>query len=348
MSLEITLYPKSTTKNKLVNLIKEQGFRKSEHLLDYLDGKDKNRLHFGWFGIKNYESFAGVEVTILKATKNEIEEYSCTNWILHTRTKSHGSRIDKSKQNELIRKARKLFGGTFYNDWYGTNRYTKLDDYDKMSAPERGLCLMYENLYNKLWRLKNCLISYENPLSNTFLSMGNDKFSTEIKKHDPSIILYNSMLPFIVSLIEYFFKETFEVLIKYDENAKEVIENENTKISLKDIVAIKEGYLSVESVISKNYTFQNLKHINSSFMKYLSIDMFKLLSKKKKVGNRIFRLKEKLEEIIIKRHQMIHHFSFDSSLTKKEIIEMLDVVEVTVKIVLKSIEKERGWNLEEI
>ena len=76
------------------------------------------------------------------------KKYKCSEWILHTRTRSSGSRKDKEKQNLTIKHMRKLFGGTFYNDWYGTNTYTKLDDYPNLSAPERGLVLMK----NFLWQ----------------------------------------------------------------------------------------------------------------------------------------------------------------------------------------------------
>ena len=175
--------------------------------------------------------------------------------------------------------------------------------------------------------------------------MGNDSFAEYMRMHDPSIVLYNSLLPFSVSIIEYFFGATFEIMIKYDEKAQQIIEDENLKVLLKDVVSVKKGELSIESIVARDFTFQNLGHVNKAFRKYLAIDILKALSKRKKIGTRVFRMREKLEEIISRRHLMIHHFSFDYTFTKEEFIQALDVIEVCVRLVVQSIEKDRKWHI---
>jgi hypothetical protein len=146
MSLEITIYTKHATKQKLINELLLHGFQKSESIFE-LSNEDRG---FMWFETKNYESFVGVEATVRKSSEEEKEKYSCSEWILHTRTRSSGSQKDKEKQNIIVKHIRKLFGGTFYNDWYGTNNYTKLTGYPELTASERGLVLMKENLENKI------------------------------------------------------------------------------------------------------------------------------------------------------------------------------------------------------
>jgi hypothetical protein len=116
MSIEISLYTKTATKQKLINELKVHGFKKSESIFDDLNTSDN--IGFMWFGEKNYESFVGVEADIRKATQEERKKFNCLEWILHTRTRSAGSFKDKEKQNLIIKSIRKLFGGTFYNDWY--------------------------------------------------------------------------------------------------------------------------------------------------------------------------------------------------------------------------------------
>jgi len=344
MSLEITFYPKKSSKTKLVQFLLENGFERVKHFIDSLN--DENHIHFMWFGYEHFESFDGVEATVLKATPGELKKYSCSSWILHTRTRSSGSQKDKEKQNLIIKEARKLFNGSFYNDWYGTNCYTNIKDYPTLSAPERGLMLMYHNLHDKLKKLHHSIEDYENPISKSFESIPDSGIKEFMKLQDPSIVLYNSLLPFTVALIEYLFGQTFEILIKYDNYAKKVIEEENLKIPLKDVLAIKRNELDIESVISRDYTFQNLSHVNKAYKKYLDIDVFNILSKRKKVGNRFHFIREKLEEIIKRRHFMIHQFEFDPTLTKEHFLEILDIIDITIKLVINSIEKKYKWNIE--
>lgn len=147
MSVEITLYAKKATKLTLTKFLLTEGFQKTKHFLSEMNTPEM--VYYRWYGHDNYESFDGVEATVYKVSSEEQAKYKCSDWILHTRTRSSGSREDKKKQNEVIKKARNLFKGSFYNDCYGSNRYTKLDDYPQYSSffsnsfmPPSLLCVM--------------------------------------------------------------------------------------------------------------------------------------------------------------------------------------------------------------
>ncbi|MEM6338811.1 MAG: hypothetical protein AAF673_02660 [Pseudomonadota bacterium] len=346
MSLEITLYTKTATKNKLDKLLRENGFEKVQHFLESLN--DDKHIHFMWIGFDNYESFSGVEATIYKVDSDTRKEHKCSEWILHTRTRAGCSRIDLKRQNDIIKKARGLFQGSFYNDWYGRNRYTNLDDYENLSAPERGLYLMYEHIHQKIDSIRSCLHDYEHPVMKTIYSMPDNGFRRTIERHDPSIVLFNSLLPFLVSLIEFMFETIFIILVKYDSRAQEIIKKENIKVPIRDVIDVSKSNLTVESIISRQYTFQNLLHVNKAFKKYLDIDIYYILSRKRKVGNRYFRLKDKLEEVIERRHDMIHHFSFDPTLRRNEFFELLGVVSKSIEILITHLEKKNGWTIRKI
>ena len=72
MSLEITLYTKSATKQKLIDELFLHDFYRANGIFDSLNDGDG----FMWFETKNYESFVGVEANIRKATKEERENSS--------------------------------------------------------------------------------------------------------------------------------------------------------------------------------------------------------------------------------------------------------------------------------
>ena len=43
---------------------------------------------------------------------------------------------------------------------------------------------------------------------------------------------------------------------------------------------------------------------------------------------------------------MIHQFEFDLTLTKSDFLEILDVINITIKLIIDSIEKKYKWNIE--
>ena len=44
------------------------------------------------------------------------------------------------------------------------------------------------------------------------------------KQLDPSRVVYNAMVPFLVAAIEHFLRENFEILLKYDAAARKILE----------------------------------------------------------------------------------------------------------------------------
>jgi hypothetical protein len=199
MSVEVTLYTKTATKTSLIRFLLANSFQRSRHFLDEMNTVEM--LHFMWFGFDNYESSTGVEATVLKSSNEDKKKYDCSDWILHKRTRSSGTFEDKQKQNDIIRVARKQFGGTFYNDWYGTNKYTNLADYKKFTPLEKGISIIASNSLEKLWQINNCLSEYRNEMSETLANVKPESMRALLITKDPSIILYNSLMLFLVSIL---------------------------------------------------------------------------------------------------------------------------------------------------
>lgn len=139
MSIEITLHPKSVSREELRSFLEGLGFTPTEHLWDW----PKGSLNFHWFEERDFLSFDGVEATIFPPSKEEQEKLGQCAWALHTRTRASASPADQAQQNNVVRLARARFGGNFYNDWYGRNRYTQIDP-DTRDAAARGIYLAYE------------------------------------------------------------------------------------------------------------------------------------------------------------------------------------------------------------
>jgi hypothetical protein len=343
MSIEITLYTKTATKSGLIKFLLANNFQKTRHFLDSMNTPDM--LHFMWFGFENYESSSGVEATVHNSSLEDRKKYNCTDWILHTRTRSSGSYEDKQKQNETIRTARQQFGGTFYNDWYGTNKYTDLSDYKKFSPLEKGISIIASNSLEKLGQIGNCLSGYRNEMSETLSNLTPESVRALLVTKDPSIVLYNSLMPFLVSVLEYFFGQCFANFIRYDATAKTLLVDEKIKIGVSDVVSILQKENSIEQIITQSYNFQNLDSISRAFKKYISIDVFSTLSKKKKINGNVFRVLTKVQEILDARHRFVHELDINYDLTKEMYLDYVAIVENAIRMILKAFET-KGLKIE--
>lgn len=334
MSVEIILYTKTATKNALIKSLESENFKKTKHFLEEMNNDDN--IHYMWFSLDNYESSSGVEATIYKLSSEVRKEKKCSEWILHTRTSSSGSYEDKQKQNLIIKKVRQQFGGTFYNDWYGTNKYTNLNDYKKFSPLEKGLSIVVNNSLEKLSQIENCLMGYKNEFSENINNIEIESLRNLLITKDPSIILYNSLMPFLVSVLEYFYGQCFVQFIKYEENCKTLLIDEKIKIGVSDVVKIINKETSLEQIIMETYNFQNLESINRAYKKYISIDIFSILSKKKKINNKVFRILAKLQEILEARHKFVHELDINYNLTKNDYLNYVTTVENVIKLTVDS------------
>ncbi|WP_278352427.1 hypothetical protein [Chryseobacterium gleum] len=343
MSVEIILYTKNATKTGLTKFLLENGFQKTKHFIE--EANNENSLHYIWYEFNNYQSSTGVEASIQKVAIEEQSNLKSSEWILHTRTRSSGSFEDKQKQNEIIRKARKQFGGTFYNDWYGTNKYINLDDYPQFSPLEKSLSIISNNSIDKIEKLRDCLEGYQNKTSDLISNIQYDFIKALIKNNDPSIILYNSLIPFLVSVIEYFFSQSFSSHLKYDTNCKEIIANEKIKIDMSEVLNITNNINSIEAIVTKYYNFQNIESINRAYKKYLNIDIRSVLSCKKKINSKIFRVITKLDEILNARHSFVHELDINYDITKDLYFSYLKTIEVIIELMLVEF-KNKGLKIE--
>jgi hypothetical protein len=342
MSVEITLYTKRATKTSLIKFLLANSFQRSRHFLDEMNTNEM--LHFMWFGFDNYESSTGVEATVLKISKEDKENHNCSDWILQTRTRSSGTFEDKQKQNEIIQIARQQFGGTFYNVWYGTNKYTNLADYKKYTPLEKGISIIASNSLEKLWQIKNCLKGYRNEMSETLAKVKPESTRALLITKDPSIILYNSLMPFLVSIIEYFFSQCFANYIKYDDTSRRLLTGEKIKIDISEVMSILEKVISLEQIITQSHNFQNIDSINKAFKRYVAIDVRAVLSKKKKINGNIFRILTKIEEIVDARHKFVHELDINYGLSKEMYIDYVVTVEMAIDLMLMAF-KNKGLTI---
>jgi len=321
MGRDITLYPKKATKKDLKDYLENLGFVKCSHLWDW----PKGTLNYSWFDFEDFKSIDGVSADIYPVDKEE-NTFTDNDWALHVRNLYSASWHDVKMLNEVIRNARRLFGGDFDGD-YGKNRYAPLWD-DDSTPMSRGIKAIYEhvdsNIRAVIYSLPDSGIKEPDNLGKQ------DELFEFIRLNDPSRIIYNGLVPFAVSMFEYFFSQAFQILIKYDSDAVKKRDDFKQKIDFQTAIELSENKRTIEEVIASNYTFQNLDQLNKAYKEWLRIDVRNILYKKKKVGNSIKYLENRISEIIQYRHGIVHHFSLDRTLTKEGYKEILEAIEKSI------------------
>ena len=331
MSIEIVLYPPNVGKEPLCKFLKEYGFDPCKHLWSWPEGAK----HYQWFSQIGFESFDGVEATVYSVRDSERELFPESKWALHTRTRVAASTIDRKRQNAVIRAARKRFGGSFYNDCYGRNRYIPTEP-DRRDAVARGIYLSYEHVRNQISALKSVLPV---PLEGMEKLRGT-KFEV-LAQIDPHHVLYNALVPFAVAAAEHFFSRCFKILLAYDEKTQQRLLEQKRKLELRDVIAIQNGQQTLEDVVAGWYSFQSISGIHQAFIQWFDIDFWAVVRRRKKVGNRLPILEKQFQQLIEFRHGVVHHFDLDLELRKEHLEEMLDLVMVLIDEFITYLEKTR-------
>ena len=165
------------------------------------------------------------------------------------------------------------------------------------------------------------------------------------KQLDPNRVLLNGLLPFLVAAIEHFFRECFEILLKYDDGARAILENQNRKISFAEASALTRNQLTIERIASDWYSFQNLDSVQKAFKEVFGIDVWKAIRRRKKIGKRMPILSDALKNLIGARHGVVHHFTLDRSLDRNEFIALLHLVRALIEIMGEEFERKLGVEL---
>lgn len=339
MGRDVTLYPKKATKDELKKYLEDLGFKKCGHFWDW----PKGTLNYTWFDHEDFKSIDGISADIFPISDDELS-ITGNKWALHVRNLYSTSWHDVKMFNDVLRGARKLFGGTLKGD-YGTNRYAPLWD-DKSTPISRGISTIYNHIKQEIRAVKFALpetsLKQMQPVDNKI-----DDFIEYTQSLDPSRVIYNGLVPFAVSMFEYFFSQVFQVLIKYDVLALKKRQVHKQKLDFETLLEVEKKELTIENIIARNYTFQNLNQLNKAYKDWLDIDVRKIMYKKKKIGNSMTFLENRISEIIEYRHGIIHHFAIDRSLTKEGYLHILEAIEKGIDEFILFVERKYEFKVDE-
>lgn len=331
----MTIYPPAASRDRLVAFLKRRGYQPCAHLWSW----PKGTVNLHWFESTNFTSFDGVEASVFPLSEKEQAEYGPCRWAIHTRTRASASSGDRREQNETVRLARREFGGTFYNDSYGRNRYTPVDVGDRTPLA-RGVYIVYEYTIE---RLKSVQFALPHPIPDMQKLVGT-KFES-MAQADPTRVLYNALVPFTLAALEYFFGQTFKIFLRYDKKARQRLLVQTKKVEFSDAMALAANTKSIEDIVADWYSFQNIDSIHKAFYEWFGIDIWKLFRQRRKVGKRIGWLETRLKGLIDLRHGIIHRFELNLQLDRAGIEELLDLSVLLIETFVDYVETSLSENV---
>lgn len=348
MSIEIWQFPRAATRDKLVALLKSLGYKRRESI--FFPGP-AGTLSFFWLEMRDFASTTGINASVFPLDAKGKEVWKTRNdWGLRTRTSISASSFDKKFQNETVRAVRKAFGGTFYNDHLGHNRYTVVEP-TKSTPASRGINGVLTRVADALDCLEHALPEESIKVLGTpsgDITEENDKTGILrfAKQFDTSRVVYNALLPFLVAAVEHIFLETFEILLKYDDGTQAILATQSRKLSFGEASALMRGDLTLERVASDWYSFQNLASVQKAYKEVLGIDIWKAIRKRRKVHKKRPMLSEALDGLIGARHGVVHHFSLDRNLDRNGFMHLLELVRTLIDVVAHEVERKLGVPIE--
>lgn len=347
MSIEIWQFPKSATKDQLTSLLLELGYVQGENIF-WLG--PPGTISFFWEEQEDFKSTSGVDASVFPLDEEGKKVWNTSNdWAIRTRTAIWATSLDQEFQNHTVRCIRKAFGGIFYNDTFGRNRYNVLTR-EKSTPASRGVYSVLSRLLGELDSLEHALpkemitalMTPQGEVTEETDQSGILRFTQEL---DPIRTIYNALIPFLVAVIDNYFRECFEIMLKYDPLAIAKLENQNRKFSFAEAKKISRGELTIEQVASSWYSFQKIDSIQKAYNEILGIDVWRILHRRKKVRDKLPMMFKSLENLIEARHGVVHHFSLDHNLNRDAFLDLLHFVRVLLVLVAEEMEQKLGVKL---
>lgn len=330
MGRDLRLYPKNARKAELVSFIKSfDKIQTSSHLWDW----PKGTKHYFWFDDTDYRSTAGVEITIYPVRDNE-RSLCSSDWAIHVRNTYSATWHDVEMLNTILRTGRKKFGGDIFGD-YGKNRYAPLWD-DTSTPMSRGFAWVYKMTHDNIGS-----VSYALPSELDF-GKGDTELDNVLRSFDPTRVIYNALVPFLISVLEFYLKNTFIIALKYDATAQDKIEDLRREV----IAAGASDETNTEESIADSISFQDLRNVRKVFRKWLTVDIKQPLTLSATPPEES--LWRRLDDLIKYRHDIIHRMGVDKNLSRSDFLRQAQLIEASLDVLLKTFADKYQIDIEQI
>ena len=250
------------------------------------------------------------------------------------------SKADSDYHNFTIKQLKKRFGGSFHTD-FGTGRYLKPPQFERVKA-EAGCYMAFSNFISSMAKafiyLSDRETSHQIKVTSELI-----KNAPIIASMHPTIISNNLIVPYFVSCIEDYFKNTYVALLKYSDKKLGILKN--ARILPDDLLSISNNILTVEMAAAKTMSFQNIHKICAYFRDLdTKLDLAGTL--KKPYKRRKKSLFDVLNNIFEQRHLLIHRNIMMIDYSRENAMKDLEDIRAAIERIYKKIIDTYNWHEE--
>jgi hypothetical protein len=284
-----------------------------------------------YFEEKDYKSWQAVELGIGFSVQKSVV-------YVHTRTRVGRSHHDFEMQNRTVREFRRRFGGTTSKDSKNGEGY---DPGPPVAPAASGCHLAMQRLDWNLTRV-NYYLRLGSPLPNKVLGPG-EEIWPEMRQLNPEVFISNVLTTYLVSAMEDYFKSTYIALLTYTERKATILKG--IRLSGEQLAEISAGGLTIEQAASESLSFQRLGVLGRHFAE-IDRKLDVLAPLRRPYRRRKVNLLDRLEELVTRRHLLIHGMELDIELDIQRLEGYIHDLTVGIGRVYEEITRLYGWPFE--
>jgi len=316
------MFPKGTSERAVLDALLLRGFHKTSFSPFF--HSDNGTHAFSWFDAVDYRSHTGIYAELAQRDGN---------LSLYVRSRVFASYWDLVEQNELLRQLRSKLKATFQSD-YGGNRYFPLP-VRRPEPAESGSELAFAGFQDAASRAMAYLGFRQFPAS---LRAGTQ--AELLGSNNPLVLSNNLLLPYLIAILEDYFKSTFIALFRYSPLKETVLKG--ARLTGDQLARISDAHLTVEEAFVETVSFQNLSAVASHFKSLEpKLDLLGVL--KRPYRRRKRSLLESISATISMRHEFIHRGLVVEELSEEAIVAALSDIEVGVGRFYQKLADLRVW-----
>jgi len=303
------------------DIISSLGFNKKEQYEnEYLWYNDDFVSTRGcWFSF-------GYDVVVSYEKEDRVVKTVCS-----TSTNAGRSYDDFQIQIDTIKKIEEAFGGIIYTD--GELGYFE-NNLPKLTRTEIACGYAYLTFERNLAMAEQLIEEIDSRVLK-YKELGIPPI------FEKNFLRNNTLVPFLVSIMESFLKTFLHNYIRTNQDAENLIFKKKDKLPYSIVRELLDKEKTIIEIEMDNYSFQNFNSANKAYIHFIQIDLFKeILSTKVVVDGQERSMVTILSELLEKRHRLIHEAELDYSLNKSQMEKYFNCL-VLLKDTFKEVFKEK-------
>ncbi|MFS8602503.1 hypothetical protein LRO89_07840 [Priestia megaterium] len=240
---------------------------------------------------------------------------------------------DLEKQINVLKDIQSIYGGQIYdpneNSWG-----IRENNLPKLSRTEIAWGMEYVDFKVDL---------NEEMHSIKEVDMNQVYFDSSIKKYTyPRALIDNhNIINQLITLVEKFFKSLFVKYLKTNQSAYNKFVSDYVDKDRTRKLAPQQKF----NYHLRDYTFQNLNHIQTAYKKYINFDFKKVLDEKLMLQGQALTIEEIIKPILYTRHKKIHENIYDLKLNRAKTLQHCIAIETFISTFIEKVMESHNYNL---